>query len=264
VKEGQQRVGEGGDDAGPALPVLVDLYRLAAMELRQYGEFDLAWIAADRALLTAQRTGDIALVGACAGTLVHQMTAQGRLHEALTPALDAAAALRVHHAAPPAMWSVWGALHLFAALAAARGGDGPASADLLTAAHLAADRNGRDRNDHATHFGPTNVAVQEVGVLVDLGRPAAALGRAAAMPEIRLPSVNRRCYHHLHLARAHAMLRHDSDTLAQVLAAEDVAPEIVRWDPLSRELVRGLLIRSRRGVPVALRALAQRTDLAQP
>lgn len=41
-----------------ALGVLANLYRLANLELRQYGDLDLAWIAADRSLLAAQQSGN--------------------------------------------------------------------------------------------------------------------------------------------------------------------------------------------------------------
>ena len=60
-----------------AYHVLADLYRLAATELRQYGDLDLGWIAADRAMLAGAQSGDDLLVGACAASMTRLIMVQG-------------------------------------------------------------------------------------------------------------------------------------------------------------------------------------------
>jgi len=45
------------------------------------------------------------------------------------------------------------------------------------------------------------------------------------------------------------------------LAAEQVAPELVRWDPMARELVRAMLERERRSLNPNLRGLAARLGM---
>jgi len=248
-----------GDQRRAAYVVLAELYRLTAMEMRQYGDFDLAWMAADRGLLAAEQSEDGLLIGACAGTLIHQIIALGRLKEAIELAMDTATLLKPGlKNATPAHLSVWGALHLYSSLAAARALDRGECRRLLDIAMLTADQVGADRNDYATFFGPTNVGIQETGTLVDLEDPKAALRRAETVAAELLPSVNRRCYHHLHLARAHGLRRRDPDAVRELLAAEAIGPEIVRWDPTCHELVRSMLRRERRRTSPELRGLAQR------
>ena len=77
----------------------------------------------------------------------------------------------------------------------------------------------------------------------------------------RLPSVNRRCYHHLHLARAHWLRRRDRETVGELLAAVAIAPELVRYEPMAREMVRAMLERERRILNPHLRALAGRLGI---
>ena len=77
----------------------------------------------------------------------------------------------------------------------------------------------------------------------------------------RLPSVNRRCYHHLHLARAYGMRRRDPEAVGELLAAERIAPELVHWEPMARELVRSMLERERRASNPHLRSLAGRLSM---
>jgi hypothetical protein len=77
----------------------------------------------------------------------------------------------------------------------------------------------------------------------------------------RLPSVNRRCYHHLHLARANGLRRRDRETVGELLAAERIAPELVRYEPMAREMVRAMLGRERRSSNPQLRTLAERLGM---
>jgi transcriptional regulator with XRE-family HTH domain len=250
-------------DRGAAYAVLANLCRLAGLELRQYGDMDLGWIAADRALLAAGQSGNDLLVASCAASMTVQLMVQGQPEEAVGLAMDSAAALHPHveKNKSPASLAIWGALHLYAAQAAARADDPKESRRLLDVATAAADELGADREEYWLFFGPTNVGIQEAGILVDLTEPAAALRRGAAVDPNRLPSVNRRCYHHLHAARAYGLRRQDRGAVRELLAAEQVAPELVRWDPMARELVRAMLERERRSLNPNLRGLAGRLGM---
>jgi hypothetical protein len=148
-----------------------------------------------------------------------------------------------------------GALHLYAAQAAARVNDESEARDLLKVAARIGAELGHDREEHCLIFGPTNVAIQESGILVDLNRPAEALERARNVRPELLHSVNRAGYHHLHLARAHGMCGEPDAAVAALATAHRVAPELVRNDPLARDLVRDVLRRKRR-VDEQLRRLA--------
>jgi len=251
------------NERGVAYAVLANLCRLAGLELRQYGDMDLGWIAADRALLAAGQSGDDLLVASCAASMTVQLMVQGQPEEAVALAMDSASALHPHleRYESPAPLAIWGALHLYAAQAAARADDSKESRRLLEVATAAADELGADREEYWLFFGPTNVGIQEAGILVDLTEPVEALRRAAAVDPNRLPSVNRRCYYHLHAARAYGLRRQDRGAVRELVAAERVAPELVRWDPLARELVRAMLERERRSLNPNLRGLAGRLGM---
>jgi transcriptional regulator with XRE-family HTH domain len=251
----------GGEERAGAYHVLADLYRLAATELRQYGDLDLGWIAADRAMLAGEQSGDDLLVGACAASMTGLIMVQGEPGEAVELAMDAAASLRHVKESSPQALVVWGTLHLYAAQAAARADDPAECRRLLDVAADVAGELGTDREDYWLFFGPTNVGIQEAGILVDLLDPTAALQRAESVDPDRLPSVNRRCYHHLHLARAQGLRRRDRETVDELLAAERIAPELVRYEPMAREMVRAMLGRERRASNPHLRTLAGRLGM---
>jgi hypothetical protein len=250
-----------GQERTTAYHVLADLYRLAATELRQYGDLDLGWIAADRAMHASAQSGDDLLVGACAASMTGLTMVQGEPGVAVELALDAAATIQHAKGSSPQAVVVWGTLHLYAAQAAARAGDPAESRRLLEIADTIANELGTDREDYWLFFGPTNVGIQEAGILVDLLDPTAALRRAESVNPGRLPSVNRRCYHHLHLARANGLRRRDRETVVELLAAERIAPELVRYEPMAREMVRAMLVRERRSSNPQLRTLAQRLGM---
>src|SRR5260370_3739018 len=88
--------------------------------LSRVGEPFLAWAAADRAMFAAEQSGDPLLVAASAWRLSYMITGRKHPQEALDLAMAAAAALDHPMRAPtPARLSVYGALHLASATAAA-------------------------------------------------------------------------------------------------------------------------------------------------
>jgi hypothetical protein len=119
-----------------------------------------------------------------------------------------------------------------------------------------------DRNDYQTFFGPTNVAIQRAGILVEAGDPGAALRVAGYTDADRLVSVNRRTNHRIHLARAHLMLGHDDEATDAIRAAERVGPELVRTDPSSQQTIATVLGRRRRPPSRELTRLAVRLGVA--
>lgn len=242
-----------------ALAIMANLYRLANLELRQYGELDLAWIAADKALMAAQDAGNPILVAACAATMTVQTMIQGHPTEAVDLAVQAIDSLHedVKREDGPAL-VVAGALHLYAAQAAARAEDPLESRKFLAQATAMAAKLRIDREDYSLFFGPTNVGIQETGILVDLDDPTNALKRSRSVDPNRLPSVNRRCYFYLHRARAQVLKRQDQAAVESLTAAEATAPELTGWDPMTRESIRAMLERERRASNPQLRGLAER------
>ncbi|OLB80036.1 MAG: hypothetical protein AUI14_08360 [Actinobacteria bacterium 13_2_20CM_2_71_6] len=231
-------------DRENAHALLADLLRLTAMEVRQFGDPELAWLAADRAVLAAEQSGDPLLLGAAVGTLVHQMISRGQHADAVALAVTVASTIPPREDATVEQWSVWGALHLFAAQAAIRAGDSEYRS-LLSIAHRAAEAVKVDRNDYQTFFGPTNARIQRAGILVKAEDPKAALRLALDTDADRLASVNRRANHRINLARAHLLLGRDDEAIAAVRAAERVGPELVRTNRTSQDTVAAVLGRRR-------------------
>jgi hypothetical protein len=87
--------------------------------------------------------------------------------------------------------SVYGALLLRGAIAAARLEDYDQTQALLGDASRAAHRLGRDGNLHWTAFGPTNVAVHRIAVAVEVGDAGTAVRMAEALDMTKLTSVFR-------------------------------------------------------------------------
>jgi transcriptional regulator with XRE-family HTH domain len=130
------------------------VYDTAAALLSRVGEPFLAWAAADRAMFAAEQTGDPLLAAASAWRLSYMITGRKHPQEALDLAMAAAAVLdRTMRAPSPERLSVYGALHLAAATAAAASFDRATAQSLLAAARGIAERTG-EANHMGTAFGP--------------------------------------------------------------------------------------------------------------
>ncbi|WP_322760612.1 helix-turn-helix transcriptional regulator [Frankia sp. Cr2] len=238
---------------------LANLYRLASLDLRRRGDYGRARLAIDRALLTAEEVGHEFLIASMSATLTVQLMMQGDPEDGIALASDTLDMLRRHGGVinDPISYSVLnGALNLYAAQAAVRAGDTAEAETLLNIAAATAAESGVDRERYCLIFGPTNVSIQKIGMYVDSQRPHEAAREAARVNVDQVGSVSRRCYHHLHLARAYGMLGNDDAVLDALTAARSVAPEFVRHDPLAREQVRDL-VRRRRSLDERLRRLAK-------
>jgi hypothetical protein len=206
----------------------------------------------------AERADDPLMVAAGARAMQQVLLGQGHLDEAITIADRAGQLVTPTDDAPVAQWCVWGTMQLIAAFAGARTQDHAESDRRWAAVDRAAERYGRDVQWESLWWGPSNVAIQQLARLVELYEPAAALDLADRMPDDPLPQVNRRVYHRLHRAKAHYLRRHDDEALWLLVDAERVAPEIVRYEPMTHEMVRAMLRRRRSRVPGEVRGLAER------
>src|SRR6266508_3039477 len=250
-----------GHDRLAAYASLSAFYRIASLELRQRGDLTRARLAVDRALMAAEQADNGLLVASIAATMTVQLMIQGDPEDGVAVALDAADhARRQPNADTPPGMVVFGALYLYAAQAAARAQDSTGALRLLKVASEVSADLGQDREDYCLIFGPTNVAIQESGILVDLGEPTRAVQRAEKVRPERLRSVNRSGYHHLHLARAHGMRGKDQAAISAVMTAHRIARELVRHDPIARELVRDVA-RRRRRIDGQLRSLARNMNI---
>jgi hypothetical protein len=189
----------------------------------------------------------------------------GRKHprEALGLAMTAAAALEHAMRTPsPEKLSVYGAVHLAAATAAAACYDRTATETALATARAIADRTG-ETNHLGTAFGPVNVAIHAISASLQLGDPRTATETGEALNTAAMPAelVGRRAQVNLDLARAYAMCRKDAAAVNLLLAAERLSPQLVRYDRVTRDVLTALLRREHRPSTPGLRPLAHRAGL---
>ncbi|MFI8083693.1 helix-turn-helix domain-containing protein [Kitasatospora sp. NPDC086009] len=251
--------------ARPAVHILLSqAYQAVAAAFVRQDEVDAAWVAADRAVQAAEKSGQPLHVFAGIYRLAHAFVRLQRLDQAEHAAGGAVAALRSYVSTtdpPPEALSVLGALHLVLALAAARAGQRDRSRNELDNARAVAARLGEDRNDFHLEFGPTNVEIQAVSTAVDLGDAGEALDLGHRIDAGRL-SPERRSRLLIDLGRAHAQRRHLGEALDCLLRAEELAPENVRAHVAARETIRELILVAGRSAPPELVKLAKRTNAA--
>ena len=221
--------------------LMASVYQACSAALAELGEPEAAWIAADRAMAAAERTGNAMLVAAGAFRLVLVFLAARHYDQAEETARTAAEALqaRADEHDPQAM-SLWGGLTLQRAVAASRINDPDAAYGHLTQAAQVATRLGEGRNDYNTEFGPANVALHEIAIAVELGDAGRALRAAASVDSSGL-SAERRARMLIDVARAHAQRRQVGEAVAALREAEQITPEQVRGHELVRQLVSDLL-----------------------
>ena len=257
---------------GPAAPstcaIRRDVYDLTAALLNRVGEPGLAWAAADRAMLAAECSGDPLLAAASAWRLSHVLTSRKYPSQAQEVAMAAAVALERLMASPePEQLSVYGALHLAAAVAASASHDYAAASAALKSARKAAGQLGADpgaANLMGTAFNHVNVDIHAMSVSLRCGdsRTACEIGEALDCTPLPPVLVARRAQLHLELAWAYAMRRQDAAAVNVLLSAERQAPELVRYDSRTRDILLQLLRREHRPSTPELRPLASRAGVA--
>jgi tetratricopeptide (TPR) repeat protein len=230
-----------GDQQPAMFELLAAAYQSCSAALSQMGEHEAAWIAADRSMSAAERAGNPLLVAASVFRLVFVFIGArhfGQAETAARTAADALASLAADGATEAT--SLWGALTLQRAEIAAHLGDAAAAYRFLDEAREAAGRVGPGRDDFGTEFGPANVTLHEIAVAVQLGDAGRAL-RAAETADPSTLRPERRARLLIDTARAHAQLRHPDDAVSALRQAEEISPELVRGDPVVRQLVADLL-----------------------
>ncbi|MEV3874521.1 DNA-binding protein [Streptomyces sp. NPDC049906] len=247
------------------------VYQLTASFLFKYGETTKVYaaLAADRALAAAQRSANPVAIGAASRRVAKSMLREKRGKAATVFASSVARNLNDDlKGLGPIGLSTLGMLHLNAAIATSGAERDRTSRtfslanDLLDEASEVAGQQGVDLNADWTAFGPTNVTLHRVDVLVRLEDGWSALEASEALSSAALAGLakERRAQHFITMARAQLMTRHKDDAVQALLAAEELAPEEVRRRPSSVELAKSILdLHPQPGA--ALRALAQRCGL---
>lgn len=232
------------------------VYRVTSGMLDRLGETQLPWVAAERSMFAAERSGDPLLIAGGAWRLSVVLRHAGRLTESTDVPVAAADALRSQLDTPEAH-SVYGSLMLKGAVGAASLGDHTSVREYLAEAAHAADVIG-DRNDYWFAFGPTNVAIHRAWLSLELSDPSKAIEQASFVPHDMLPRElsERRTSHLITVAWAHYLKRQDREALDALAEARAAAPEQLLFTRKVHVMLAGMLKRERRSIKSDLRAMA--------
>ncbi|WP_046469408.1 helix-turn-helix domain-containing protein [Allosalinactinospora lopnorensis] len=216
-------------------------YQACSSALSKLGEFEAAWIAADRSITAAERAEDPLLMAAGEFRLCLTFLGAGHFDQVEATASTACEALSaLVDQGPPEAISLFGALTLQRAVAAARRNEATGAYRNIAHARSIAERLGEERNDYNTEFGSTNVVLHEVAAAVDLGDAGVAL-RAAEGVDTSGLSAERQGRFLIDVARAHLQRRNADAAVAALERAESITPEQVRGHRLVRQALGDLL-----------------------
>ena len=225
--------------------------------LRNLGEFDLAWIAAERMRTAAERTGDPATLGFAAYAQAHALVAAGALERARAVALAGA---QTTPAATTEGLAARGSCLLVAASTSATLGDVDGARALVADAGRLAERLAAPALiARHTSFAGWNVTMHRVAIEVECGNPVAAVDAAHPFTETPVRHHERMSYLWVDVGRAFEQLDRRPEAIDAFRRAERTAPLRVRLSPVVRSSVRELLDKShRRSGGADLRGLAER------
>ncbi|GHC71687.1 helix-turn-helix domain-containing protein [Streptomyces flavofungini] len=252
-----------------AQAVLSRVYQLVTSYLHKYGEATAipAALAADRALAAAERSGDPVQIGAASRRVAKSLVYQQRPETAVEFATSAARRLADGLADRGTLGlSTLGMLHLSAALAASsqeRTTDRVrAAVGFVDEADDVADRQGSELNEDWTMFGPTNVGLHRVDVLIRFEDGWSALEAADDLDRASLAAMTRerRAGYHIAVARASLLTRRRADAVEELLKADKLAPEEIEGRPDAVNLVKDV-VGATPDPGGQLRALARRCGL---
>jgi tetratricopeptide (TPR) repeat protein len=234
-----------------------DAHHVAASVLLKLDDQGLASLAADRSMHAAELSQNPIALGASARILTHTLISGGHLDRATQFARGMADQLdRASGTTTPDSVSVYGALLLRGAIAAAQCENRADALALVDEANQAADRLGVDGNYYWTAFGPTNVLLHRVNLATTLGDAGTAIDYARQVDLDRVPVTERRATLYVDVARAFNQWGRCEQAYHAIRQAETIAPEEIRSRPAVHRLVADLLVRAPRTVRSQLRRYA--------
>ena len=226
-----------GQERAHAARLLVQAYRAADAVADKFGLHDLSARTIQVLLWAADQTGDD--VTRAAATYVRGETffCTGE-HEIGRRMLERTA--EGFTLSDSRSWAAYGALHMRAAVFAAKDGQPQQAALHLTEASTAA-RHTREAVYTGTAFGPASVRIHRVTLALESEDPDQALTAASGwIPPLELPA-ERASHYFIDVARAHGLLGRYDVVLANLQEAWRRAPEHTRLNPHVRQLSDRLL-----------------------
>jgi transcriptional regulator with XRE-family HTH domain len=242
--------------------ILAEVYQIAASTLRKLGEYELAWLAADRGVALAEREGDAIIAALTGFRVANALTSMGRAKASFDLNVSYASRLQPMLRSD-AIRSVYGHILLQAAMAAASGGDATGVRDMIRAAKGVAQHVPDRANHYKLSFGPVNVGLHHVAALVTLGEGGLAVEAGSSIDEtgIRALRRERRATYLIDVARGYSQSGRRPEALEKLLEAEALAPREVNCRPIARSTIEDLIHRSRGNPSIPLRSLAERSGV---
>jgi DNA-binding XRE family transcriptional regulator len=221
-----------------AVRLLVQAYRAADAIADKFGYHDLSARIIGLMRWAADESGDELLIATAAYVRTETFFANGDLatgRRALQQAADRLVLDGGNNAA-----ATYGALHMRAAVIAARAGQAAAAEDHLRESARVA-RNVKDGIYFGTAFGPASVRIHQLSLAVELGNSDAAIRIAAGREPPATVPAERRSHFYVDLSRAYLQTAQDSEALQALFTARAAAPEHIRSHPHVRDAVDDLL-----------------------
>lgn len=224
----------------------------------QLGHPDLTLAVAGVAMRTAGELAEPAYLGLANYARIRAVSAAAGAARVAEEGIER---LSPYAGKDPAAASTYGMHHLISAELAARAGRAAAASAHLDEAAAVAAHIGERPNDWFS-FGPTNVEIWRVAVLVALGEGQAARTPPPGFRPDVLPSHHRRATYFIDMSRALLQGRGMEDAAVTALyRAEAIAPQQVSTSDGARAALRILLSRPRFGRDGRLRGLAARAGI---
>lgn len=247
-------------DLPAALSTQSQVYVAAAKLVTKVGDGQLAWIAADRAATAATRADSPVLKAMAAYQVACAFLKTDRIDHAEHVAISTAQ--NITDDSPEGI-SVQGALFLIGSVIAGRRSDRAEATERLRRAEYLANALGEDGNHGWTAFGPTNVAIHQVSAAAELGDAKSAISLAEGIDTDNMPEglKSRRAQVNIDTAWAYSQHREDAAVVVNLMEAERVAPQTLRYNIIVREMLRELLKRERKSATPGLRPLAKRAGV---
>jgi transcriptional regulator with XRE-family HTH domain len=230
---------------------LVMAYRLASSVLLKFETNDVAWLAADRAMQAALAVDDTLALARATRSVARSLTSTGQLTNAINSLTSMADRIRPELTArADELLSLYGMLYLAASIVAARQEDAETALIMHEHAQTAAENLEPHYETHQTVFGPTNVALHRVAVLVRLHELGQALEYARNIDSRSISNLppERKVNYLLDLSTGYTETGCYTEATRTLVKAERVAPEEVRCRPLAHGLLRAV-VRNTSGDP---------------
>jgi hypothetical protein len=226
------------------------------------GHHDLGWVAVHRELLAAERAESPILTAAARWDLCGVWLHEAELGAARDMALQALSDVEPHLGrGGDTLRSLWGALHLRAAVAYSRLWSKDDAESHLREAQAVAAHLPDAGNVYQTQFNAVNTQIHAVEISLELGHPRDVLSRADLVQIEQIASGERRSHFWVCTAAGQMMNRKVDHAAQAILRADGIAPQHVRNRPIVRELVTDLRSAPRNAHAPEITRLASRMGL---